>query len=59
MLSKQSKFDLRNDRTFFLNCKKKHSPYFSFFYTENKSEPFEIDKYQIQYEHTQHDTNNA
>lgn len=32
MLNKQFKLDLRKENDFFLNCKKVHTPYFSFFY---------------------------
>ena len=36
MLPKQSKFNLRNDKNFFSDCKKKHFQYLSFFYKTNE-----------------------
>ncbi|MCB9813478.1 MAG: ribonuclease P protein component [Pseudomonadales bacterium] len=35
MLPKSLKLDLRSDKSFFFNCKKKHSRYFSLFYKKN------------------------
>jgi len=42
MLSKQFKFNLRNDVNFFLNCKKKHLQEFSVFYKKNIGEGLKI-----------------
>lgn len=37
MLNKQFRLDLRKEKDFFLNCKKLHTPYFSFFYLPSDS----------------------
>lgn len=37
MLNKQFRLDLRKEKDFFLNCKKVHTPYFSFFYQTSEN----------------------
>ncbi len=42
MLSKQFKLDLRSDKNFFFNCKKKHLQEFSVFYKKNAKKGLKI-----------------
>lgn len=37
MLSRQFRLNLREEKEFFLNCKKIHTPFFSFFYKPSES----------------------